>query len=79
MQFWFSGQAAIIIDCYMTLAETDIIYATARSHLDQTFGSTVDLLTPLIEQVTSGNLIGEWDLDAHIEFSIDLLEAKTCT
>ena len=61
----------------MTLANSDVAYATARSHLDKTFGSTVDSLTPIIEQITSGSQIGEWDLEAHISFSIDLLEAET--
>ena len=76
MQFWFSGQAARIIDCYMSLSNSEVAYKTARAHLDQTFGSTVDSLTPLIERITSGNQIGEWDLGAHVTFSIDLLEAE---
>ena len=76
LQFWFSGQASRIIDCYMTLPDSDIAYATARSHLDQTFGSTVDSLTPLIDQLLAGNQIGEWDLEAHIAFSIDILQAE---
>ena len=77
MQFWFTGHAAKIIDCYMSLPDADLAYTSARSHLDHTFGSTVDSLTPLIEQLISGGQIGEWDLEAHVAFSVEILQAET--
>ena len=61
----------------MSLADADVAYASARSRLDQTFGVSVDSLTPLIENLVTGSQIGEWDLEAHVAFSIDLLAAET--